>query len=56
MEQKILNRMDGDQIAQEDLAISIELILAANDSVFHWMHCDPVAHIIPKEVKPIDRR
>jgi len=46
MEQHVSNQMDGGHIAQQSIAVSIELLLAANDSAFFWSNGQPIAYII----------
>jgi len=38
--------MDGGLNAQQETAVSMKLLFAANDSVFFWSQGEPVAHII----------
>jgi len=46
MEQHVSNRMDGGLNAQQETAVSIELLFAANDSAFFWSQGKLVAYII----------
>jgi len=38
--------MDGGLNAQQETAVSIELLFAANDSAFFWSNGKAIAHII----------
>jgi len=46
MKQTVSNQMDGGLNAQQSIAESIELLFAANDSVFFWSQGKPIANII----------
>jgi len=46
MKQQVSNQMDGGLNAQQEIAVSIKLLFATNDSVFFWSQGKPVAHII----------
>jgi len=46
MKQTVSNRLGGDLTASAKFAESIELLMAANDSVFFWGNHKPIAHII----------
>ena len=54
MKYRISNQTDDHHLAQQDFAVSIQLLLSVHDSVIFYQEGIPMAHMISREAREHD--